>query len=92
KQINSRIKEEVVHTLVYTDSNGVNHTIFYLRGFIYTEYGLWLHGDEGGGFHWDIERELYLRNKDQKFVVKDGKVVKKFISNAKGDKWVEVEN
>lgn len=40
----------------YFDSNKAKHIIAKVKGFYYAEYGLWLSGDEGAGFHWSRKR------------------------------------
>ncbi|RDU59583.1 hypothetical protein CQA53_11375 [Helicobacter didelphidarum] len=92
ERIDSRITASWIQAWYFIDSQGKKHIISYWRLFTYKEHGLWLDGDEGRGFHWDTERKCSLLDRSKKFVLKDGKVVEKFISNAKGDKWVKIEN
>lgn len=82
--IDSRLQEYRAFGKYFIDKNGDKHIISYARGFIYTDYGLWLHGDEGGGFHWDIEREL------GGFLTKNNSYINTFY--LKDNEWVKIGN
>ncbi|RDU61440.1 hypothetical protein CQA53_10125 [Helicobacter didelphidarum] len=80
ERINDRIISFKQFGYYFIDSQGEKHIVSYKKGFYYTEHGLWLHGDEGRGFHWDTERKMGGTNsRKNTFILKD-------------NKWVKIEN
>ncbi|RDU60921.1 hypothetical protein CQA53_10530 [Helicobacter didelphidarum] len=67
----SRIGEYNFIRYQYHDSSHKRHIIAKVKGFKYVYYGLWLGGDEGGGFHWKTKKvgDYYLDNNI--FYIKD---------------------
>lgn len=61
---NSRIGEYNFIRYQYYDSSHKPHIIAKVKGFKYVYYGLWLGGDEGGGFSWKTKKvgDYYLDN------------------------------
>lgn len=51
---------KVMRKFYYIDSHGKECLISSLVAFEYISYGLWLRGDEGGGFWFDTKEELEI--------------------------------
>lgn len=76
EKINDRIVSFKDFGYYFMDSQGKKHAISYEKGFYYGEYGLWLGGDEGGGFWLKTRREIG-GSVDNFFVLRDGEWLKK---------------
>ncbi|RDU61441.1 hypothetical protein CQA53_10135 [Helicobacter didelphidarum] len=79
RQIDSRIRTNDYLEHYFIDSQGKRHIISYRKGFYFRYYGLWLDGDEGGGFHWHTTNYFDNGSSANTFILKD-------------NKWQQVEN
>ena len=52
---------------------GVEHIISFEQKFRYTDYGIFLTGDEGTGFNLNIRQKSIFLSKDRIFILKDNK-------------------
>ena len=79
--INNRVMKGKRFTNAYIDNDGQKHFISYSLCFEYITYGLWLKGDEGGGFWfaskmrgsfwYNMDNVFYYDKKTDTFIKKD---------------------
>ncbi|TLD78756.1 hypothetical protein LS81_010985 [Helicobacter trogontum] len=71
QQVSSAITASKQHKRYYIDSMGVEHIISFEQKFRYTDYGIFLTGDEGAGFNLNIKQKLNFLSKDRTIMLKE---------------------